>query len=353
MEEDIKLKKIDYKKVFTEIKRRKKIYTIVLTSTFILSGIYIFSIPRGYDSEAKMAPELESSPSATGSLNSIASSLGIDISQIQSADAITPLLYPELMDDNGFVANLFSIRVKSQDGKIETDYYQYMKKYQKTTWWNKALGAIMSIFKEKSNISKTGKSNPYALSKNDNGIVEAIKQSIALQVDKKTGVITIHTEAQDPLICKILADSVSGHLQQFITKYRTNKARIDYKYYKKLATDAKYDYERARQLYGSYSDANTDVILQSFKSKQEDLENDMQLKFNAYSIMNTQLQAAKAKIQERTPAFTQIKGATVPVRASSPKRVIFIVEMLIFVFIMTTIYVLRDIVSDKLLNSNK
>ena len=43
-----------------------------------------------------------------------------------------------------------------------------------------------------------------------------------------------------------------------------------------------------RQLYASYSDANSDVVLASFRSKQEDLENEMQLKFNVYSTVSAQ-----------------------------------------------------------------
>lgn len=54
--------------------------------------------------------------------------------------------------------------------------------------------------------------------------------------------------------------------------------------------------------------------LASLQSKQDDMENDMQLKYNAYSAMVTQYQAAKAKVQERTPAFTIVKGAAVPIK---------------------------------------
>lgn len=352
MEDNLNRKKVDYKRVLKEIRKRRKIYIIALPVTFIVSCIYTFSIPRGYDSETKMAPEMESSSSSAGSLSSIASSFGIDISDMQSADAITPLLYPELMEDNGFVAGLFSIKVRSMDGQINTDYYTYMKKCQKTAWWNIPINWFWGLFRKNDNTNiGENKFDPYFLSKKDDEVIESIRSSINLMVDKKTGVITIQTTAQDPLICKTLADSVREHLQQFITKYRTKKACTDYEYYKKLTSEAKYDYERARQMYGSYSDANTDIILESFKSKKDDLENEMQLKFNAYSTMNTQLQAAKAKIQERTPAFTQIKGATVPVKAATPKRMYFIIGMMIFAFFLITLYILKDIVSDKLLNN--
>ena len=72
----------------------------------------------------------------------------------------------------------------------------------------------------------------------------------------------------------------------------------------------------------------------------------MQLKYNAYSTMMTQYQAAKAKVQERTPAFTIVKGAAVPVKASGPKRMIFVISMLFLAFIATTLYIAKDELKD-------
>ncbi|MDY5849539.1 MAG: chain-length determining protein, partial [Prevotella sp.] len=97
----------------------------------------------------------------------------------------------------------------------------------------------------------------------------------------------------------------------------------------------------ARRLYGNYADANTDVTLESFRAKQEDLENDMQLKFNTYSTLMTQYQAAKAKVQERTPAFTVVKGAAVPVKPTGPKRMLFVIAMLFLSFITTSLFITK------------
>ena len=71
---------------------------------------------------------------------------------------------------------------------------------------------------------------------------------------------------------KKVADSVRAKLQDFITEYRTNKARNDVEYYRKLTAEAKREYEKARQGYGSYADQNTDVVMQSYKLKESDLE---------------------------------------------------------------------------------
>ena len=139
-------------------------------------------------------------------------------------------------------------------------------------------------------------------------------------MDKKTKVITISATAQDPYISTILADSAKEKLQYYITQYRTNKARHDLAYIEKLYDEAHQQYVQARQQYAAYSDANQELLLESYKSKQEDLENEMQLKFNVYSQMAMQLQLARAKVQEHTPAFTVIQSASVPILHSSKSK---------------------------------
>ena len=270
---------------------------------------------------------------------------------MQTTDAITPLLYPDLMEDNKFVCDLFNIQVESQDGEIKTSYYEYLKKHQKSPWWSKTLAPVKKLFapKENSAVNKSKQLNPYLLSRNDNAIIEKIRQDITLNTDKQTGVITINTKAQDALICKTLADSVRTKLQSFITDYRTSKARIDLDYYKKLMEEAKASYERARRLYGSYADANSEVVLESYRAKQNDLENDMQLKYNNYTAMVTQYQAAKAKVQERTPAFTMIKGASVPIKPTGPKRMIFVIGMMMLACMGCALYILRTDIKSKII----
>ncbi len=86
---------------------------------------------------------------------------------------------------------------------------------------------------------------------------------------------------------------------------------------------------------------STDVILESVRAKVEDMENEMQLKYDAYTTLDKQLQAAKAKVQERTPAFTMIKGSSVPIKPAGPKRMIFVAGMIILSFICTALFLVR------------
>lgn len=344
MEEVNKSDYIDLRQIFKKVMTRKRLFLITLPVAFVLSSLYIVCIPRYYTTEVKLAPEVEN-PMSGGALGSLASTFGFDLSGMQSTDAISPMLYPDLMEDNGFVTKFFNFKVESADGEIKANYHDYLIHHQQHPWWGyitEWLRQLMPKKKEKAIKLGNGEFNPYILPRQDNEVVESIKRKIKLDVDKKTGVITATVKDQDRLICKTIADSVRSQLQAFITEYRTNKARVDLEYYKKLAAEAKRDYERARQLYGSYSDANTDVVLQSYRSKQDDLENDMQLKFNTYSALSTQLQQAKAKVQERTPAFTLLKGAEVPIKPAGPKRMLFVIGMLFLTFLGTIGYILRD-----------
>jgi uncharacterized protein involved in exopolysaccharide biosynthesis len=101
-----------------------------------------------------------------------------------------------------------------------------------------------------------------------------------------------------------------------------------------LFDEAKEEYNTARRAYASFCDANINVSLQSVRSKIDDLENEMQLKYNIYQQVVEQLQLAKAKVQERTPAFTIIQDATVPLKHSNRSKIASLVIWMIFGFML-------------------
>ena len=53
------------------------------------------------------------------------------------------------------------------------------------------------------------------------------------------------------------------------------------------------------------------------------------------------LQNSKSKLQERTPAFTVIQNASVPVKPAGPKRMFFVAFMVVLASFITGLYFLR------------
>lgn len=351
MEEEKKrsIPTIDIGLLFKRLYARRRLFFFkVWPITFVLACFYILCIPRYFSSEAKLAPEMGGA-SGAGMLGSLASSFGFSLGDMETTDAINPMLYPDLMEDNGFATAMFPVRVKTADGEIDTDYFTYLTTYQKRPWWGsvaKAISdAIGSLFpkdeEEGAATNGSGQRSPYWLSKREHSVAQAVRGSIHISVNEKTGTIGIQTQAQDPLVAKILADSTQAHLQQFITDYRTNKARVDVEHYEQLANKARIDYDSICRVYARFLEANTNIVMPRYQTVMENLQKDMQMKYTTYTSLMAQLETAKAKLQERTPAFTQLKGASVPLRPAGPKRMLFVIFMLILATVVTAVVILR------------
>lgn len=65
--------------------------------------------------------------------------------------------------------------------------------------------------------------------------------------------------------------------------------------------------------------------------------------------MSTQAQTAKAKVQERTPAYTMIQSAKMPYKASSMSRAMIVLITLFVALMINAFWVLflKDIVLKK------
>lgn len=329
-------------KLWQDIRKHKKQFLKVLGITFILAIIYLFSIPNYYKCQVVLAPELSRS-SASNSLASIASSFGMRLgSNTSNGEALFPTLYPDMVKSVDFKTKLFPIQVHKKDSTRAMTYYNYLLNEQKYPWWSQAIsGTLRFLF---SLITKPGpvvdntQLDPFRLTKQQKGIADVIGQNVVCNVDSKTLVITISVTDQDPLICATIADSVKTHLQQAITNYRTQKARVDLEYNQKLYKETKARYEKARRDYAAFADANQDLILESVRSRRADLENEMQMQYNAYTQVAAQLTAASARVQEETPAFTTIQRATVPVKKAGPKRPKLLLVFLFLAFLGTTVW---------------
>ena len=332
--------------LWQDVKKYKKLYYKVLGITFIASAIITLSIPNTYKCTVKLAPEIPGGNKGAGGLASLASTFGVNLGSASAgSDAIMPNLYPDLMNSVAFRASLFPVKVQQEDGDTAMTYYDYLENYQRLPWWSagmKVVGegissAMSSIFELEKETSD--KVNPFRLTKDQMEIVEKMEKKVVCDVDKKTFVITIDVTDQDPLIAATLADSVQTRLQDFITDYRTRKARVDLAYNQKLFKEAQERYEKARLKSAAYTDANRHAIFAEKQSEQTKLENELQLQYRTYSQVAAQLQMAEAKVQEVTPAFTTLQPATVPIQKVGPKRTVMVLVVLFFALLATTAFV--------------
>jgi LPS O-antigen subunit length determinant protein (WzzB/FepE family) len=305
----------------------------------IIVGIVIaLTTPKQYTVSVTLAPE--SSKSGGGGLSGIASMLGVGGFNMGSdADALNVTLYPDIVSSTPFILDLMDTPVSTIDEEQpDTTLVGYLKEYTSSSLMGtvmslpfKAIGGIMSLFKSKEEV-KTDIINPFHLTQEQSQTVNGLKKMIVANVDKKTGVTTVSVTMQDPMVAAILTDTVIVKLKEHITKYRISKAEEDCKYWEELNKVRQDDYYMKQKKYAEYVDANKNVVLQSVRIEQERLQNDMTLAYQVYSNVATQLQMAKAKVQEAKPVFAVVEPASVPLQPTGTSRKMILVGT-VFLFV--------------------
>lgn len=313
----------------------------------ILGVVVALSIPKIYRSSIKLAPE-EAQSALGGNVSSLASMVGLDM-KLGTNDAIYPEIYPEVIRSSEFIVGLFDVPVTTSlsdstggEGSMTVSYRNYLTKYQRRTWWSSSAdwAKRLLIHKQITRRAPGVPVDPARLTMEEDIIARAIDASINCQVDKKTDVISLTVTAQDPLVAKMMVDTVTSRLQDYVTDYRTRKARADLAYIENIYDEARMQYDAARKHYAIASAAHQDVVMETARSMVKALENDMQLKYTIFSQVAEQRQLARANVQKMTPAFTVINNSTVPVRHANIPKLVIVALFAFLGFILRTIVLL-------------
>lgn len=308
----------------------------------IIGLIIAFSIPKEYNTNVLLSPEIN--PEQNNTLSSLASMAGLSMGS-NATDAYNPMLYPDVVNSIPFMTGLFDVKVKTKDGK-EMTVQEYMKKETKAPWWSfflklpgKLIGAIIPSDKEE----QTGANhqlNNFRLTKKETSLVEALRKRVVATGDPKIFMVTVNVEMQDPMVSAMLADTVVSRLQDYITDYRTNKARQDLDYAIKINEEARQNYFAAQQKFAEYLDSNHGLTLYSSQVTQQRLENDVNLTFGLYNQTAQNVQMAEAKVQEKTPIYAIITPATVPLKASKPRKLLILISYTFLAFVCCAAWIL-------------
>ena len=322
-EEELEIDLMEYAR---KLWAARKLLLKVAGIAAIIGVVIALTTPKTYTVNATLAPESSKSGS---SLSGIASMLGVGgLNMGSDADALSVMLYPDVVSSTPFIIDLLDTPVKSMNEEIpDTTLVGYLEEYQSSSLFGtilslpfKAIGAITSIFSSDDEEEGNDTINPFQLSRKKSSLVEGLKKAVIAHVDKKTGVTTVSVTMQDPMVCAIIADTVIYKLQEKVTSYRTTKAENDCKYWEQIHAERQRDYIKAQQAYAKYVDTNKNIARQSELIERERLQNEMNLAFQVYNNVATQLQLARAKVQEAKPAFAVVEPASVPLNPSGTSR---------------------------------
>ena len=335
---------------------RKKIYKAAGIG-LVIGIIVAISIPKQYTVEVTLSPEMGNNKG--GGLSGLAASfLGSGVTMGDGTDALNASLSADIVSSTPFLLELSNMKVLVSGGE-EISLSSYLNE-ESSPWWGyvigfpgMVMGGAKSLFTENEDepISSDKVSRgAIELSKKETEKIETLKKMIAAAVDKKTSMTSISVTFQNPKVAAVVADSVVKKLQEYIIDYRTFKAKEDCIYLEKLFKERQQEYYAAQKKYADYLDSHDNIILQSVRTEQERLQNDMSLAYQVYSQVASQLQVARAKVQEEKPVFAVVEPAVVPLEPSGTSRKVYV---LAFIFLSVCIVISWNLFGKDLLGKFK
>lgn len=290
----------------------------------VLALVVGFSLPKNYKTGVIIAPEMQTKTNS--SISSIASMMGVNLNN--SVDAISHDMYADVIHSTPFVTDLLELPVTftRRDSVITTTFCDYMLNYQKKAWWShilqspfKLLGWVLSLGKEEVEADE-GPLDPTNLPRDERKVAKYLSKEIHFMMDKKTGKMTISMELQDPKVVATVMTAVTENLKKYMSDYRTSKARQDVVNLTKIYEKRREEYHVARMEYAKFSDANRNMVLLSAQAELGTLKQEMDLAYQVYSQVATQLEGARIQAEEAKPVFVIIEPVITPNRKSSPSK---------------------------------
>ena len=335
---------------------RKKIYKAAGIG-LIIGIIVAISIPKQYTVEVTLSPEMGNNKG--GGLSGLAASfLGSGVSMGDGTDALNASLSADIVSSTPFLLELSNMKVPVS-GSEKISLSSYLDE-ESSPWWSyvigfpgMVIGGVKSLFIEDEDESiflDKASQGTIELSKKESQKIESLKKKIVASVDKKTSMTSVTATFQDSKIAAVVADSVVKKLQEYIIDYRTSKSKEDCLYLEKLFKERQQEYYVAQKKYADYMDSHDNIILQSVRTEQERLQNDMSLAYQVYSQVASQLQVARAKVQEEKPVFAVVEPAVVPLYPSGTSRKVYV---LVFVFLSVCIVIFWNLFGKDFLNKFK
>ena len=323
----------------------------------LMFGVIIaISIPKKYTVEVTLSPEMGSAKE--GGLSGLAASfLGSGVTMGDGTDALNASLSADIVSSTPFLLELSVMEIPASENKKMT-LNTYLDE-ESSPWWSyiiglpsMVIGGVKSLFikEDEETISDRGNQGTIELSKKESQKIETLKKMIIASVDKKTSMTTVAVTLQNPKVAAVVADSVVGKLQEYIINYRTSKAKEDCIYLERLFKERQQEYYVAQKRYADYMDSHDNIILQSVRAEQERLQNDLSLAYQVYSQVASQLQVARAKVQEEKPVFAVVEPAVVPLNPSGTSKKIYV---LAFIFLSVCIVIFWKLFGENDLNKFK
>jgi uncharacterized protein involved in exopolysaccharide biosynthesis len=298
------------KAVLEKLTRHKRVLLLCGFVGAVAGGAYSFTKTKKYTCSVQILPEFSSGSSGSG-LSSLASLAGVDLSQNAKKDAFRPDLYPNVIKSTSAVVSLLRQPVVTADKKKYGSMIQYLDSFsEKKT----PAGELKSTLIDPP---------LWHFTKKEKSMIESVRGSINTSFDKKSGIVVLQVELQDPEIAAASTVFLTNYLKTFLAEYRIQKKKDQSKFLETRVTEALANLNKAEYALQNYRDRNRNVVVNVARIHEQKLQSEFIQKQSIYNDLQKQAEKSKIEQQQEEDVLITVDSPMVPLSKSSPQRLTF------------------------------
>lgn len=312
--DEIRVIEINYRQLF-QILRHEKWWILGVTLLMLAVGIvYSLLMREEFESRGKVLPEVQTTTGSLSGLSGLAGLAGLNINGpgAVGGDAISPRLYPDVINSIPFYLALFDTQVYTHENKqltFEEFYHQVVRQGKDPD--------EQALFKYPVELDGI-----IVLSRLDEMRINDLRERVVAEIDNKTGVISIQTTMPDPVVAAQVTRFAMNYLMEYIVDYRTEKLQKDVAYLEQQIDSVRARYFNAQEERARYADQfRTGTIrMQSADLQRERLESEYRLSSSVYNELSSKYEEVTFKLSQEKPVFQVLEPPVPPNEKSSPRR---------------------------------
>lgn len=323
---------------------RKKWLRICLLFFIFLGFLASFTTNNEYQGNVVVLPELGSSstPGISANIAGLSSLLGVTTSGLQGGGGFGPEMYQEIIESQPFLSELVTTKFA---GITKTKDSITLLSYFKEGEHRNVVSASFAFVKEiPDNIQSLFTSSATKTNANE---IDFIKKEITpallranevppivqmdgakmkvmnivknrVKIETKGREITISVKMPEPILSAEVCKLVLEKLIEYVSTYKTAKQRDNLAFLQQTKAEAEIKYKQAQQNVAGFKDNSMGVIFQSVQTREQVLQNEMNLAFSVYNQFAMQVEQAKIELKKESPIFSTLNPIEIPSSKSEP-----------------------------------
>ena len=323
---------------------RKKWLRICLLFFIFLGFLASFTTNNEYQGNVVVLPELGSSstPGISANIAGLSSLLGVTTSGLQGGGGFGPEMYQEIIESQPFLSELVTTKFA---GITKTKDSITLLSYFKEGEHRNVVSASFAFVKEiPDNIQSLFSSSATKTNANE---IDFIKKEITpallranevppivqmdgakmkvmnivknrVKIETKGREITISVKMPEPILSAEVCKLVLEKLIEYVSTYKTAKQRDNLAFLQQTKAEAELKYKQAQQNVAGFKDNSMGVIFQSVQTREQVLQNEMNLAFSVYNQFAMQVEQAKIELKKESPIFSTLNPIEIPSSKSEP-----------------------------------